>query len=655
MNNSLSNVLIISYFLAFFLFYQYYYLIIIIFYLVYLLKKQTNYIISIISIILGIVIFLSLNNIKPPAFTNPYFKVINVNKSSYYIKNNEGSLVLYTSQKLKMNDEIKISLNIEKINMSNNFNIFDYQFYLRSKNIYHQVKDDSLIVTKTSINNNNLFTNYYELFFSNNKSLINSEINDIFIQLSIIHLIVISGFHFNLLYKILINIFCFIKNNLFKQIIIFLLLLIFLASLNYSIPALKAFFVLLLKVLFEKKYQLKSLDALSVVGVVLLVLRPYYLLDISFLLTFFISYIINLIPSNIKESKFKLSLILYLFIIPLISNMNYEISIFSFVYTLILTPIIIFLYPIVILGYFLQLNSLEFILIYFEKLLLLINKTNILINTGKLSIGIILGYYYILIKIISSHKPKINLKLLIFYICIIIYSYLPTYESSITFMNFKQNDCIVIKRAFKNDVMIIDVGQSDKEKNVENILVPYLKSMKIKYIKVLVLSHNDMDHRGGYLDLNKYYYIEKVINKKQKEIKYHDLVFIDPMYDRVYKDENANSISLYTRINGLNYFFAADINSNVEFDIINRYQEFKIDVLKVAHHGSKSSSSADFLLKSNPKIAFISRGLNNRYHHPHIEVINRYQKLNIIVYDSAIDGGLKIFNMLSSNYLITSE
>lgn len=655
MNNRLANLLITIYFLAFFIYYQYYFLLVFIIYLIYVLKKQTHLLISVFSVLIALYVVISLDNIKPPTFTNPYFKVINVNKNNYYIKNNEGSLVLYTKHKLNINDQIKVNLKIEDINSLSNFNVFDYKFYLKSKNIYHRVIDDDLTIIKSNPIDDNLISDYYQLFFSNNKSFIEPEINDIFKQLSIVHLIVISGFHFNIMFKIISNIFSFVRNDYLKNTLIFLILYIFLASLNFSVPATKAFMVLLLRKLFEEKFQLKSLDALSITGVILLILKPYYLIDISFLLTFFISYVINLLPKNIKEHKFKLNFVLYLFMIPLISNMNYEISIFSFLYTIILTPVIISLYVLVLIGYYFNVVFIEQIIILFQQFLVILNSFNIIINTGKFSIGLILFYYIILIKIINDYNKMFHLKITLFFSSVIIYSFIPSFEESVTFMNFKQNDCIVIKRSFKSDVMIIDVGQSNKEKNVENILVPYLKSMKIKYIGTLVFSHDDIDHSGGYDDLKESYKINEIISKKQKDIYYHDLHFIDPMYDVEYVDKNSNSISLYVRINGLNYYFASDITSDVEFDIVNNYEKFDVDILKVAHHGSKTSSSSEFLLKANPKIAFVSRGLNNRYKHPHYDVVKRLNSLEIVLYDSAIDGSLKIFSFLNSNCLLTSK
>ena len=76
--------------------------------------------------------------------------------------------------------------------------------------------------------------------------------------------------------------------------------------------------------------------------------------------------------------------------------------------------------------------------------------------------------------------------------------------------------------------------------------------------------------------------------------------------------------------------------------IINEYKLPKMDILKVGHHGSKNSSSEEFIKKINPKIALISVGLNNRFNHPSDEVINRLNEYNVTTYQTSIDGSVRI-------------
>ncbi|WP_054658201.1 ComEC/Rec2 family competence protein [Apilactobacillus ozensis] len=72
-----------------------------------------------------------------------------------------------------------------------------------------------------------------------------------------------------------------------------------------------------------------------------------------------------------------------------------------------------------------------------------------------------------------------------------------------------------------------------------------------------------------------------------------------------------------------------DLSSNGEDKLINVYPNLNADVLKLGHHGSKTSSSENFLEKINPKLAIISAGKNNLYHHPNVETIYRLNKRSI--------------------------
>ena len=105
-----------------------------------------------------------------------------------------------------------------------------------------------------------------------------------------------------------------------------------------------------------------------------------------------------------------------------------------------------------------------------------------------------------------------------------------------------------------------------------------------------------------------------------------------------YDNENDNSSVIYTELNNYKFLFMGDAGVEVEEDLIKKYNLNKIDVLKVGHHGSKTSSSKEFIDKIEPKYSIISVGKNNKYGHPNQEVLNVLEDTKI--YRTDQDGSI---------------
>ena len=105
-----------------------------------------------------------------------------------------------------------------------------------------------------------------------------------------------------------------------------------------------------------------------------------------------------------------------------------------------------------------------------------------------------------------------------------------------------------------------------------------------------------------------------------------------------YGNENDNSIVLYVIIDEYKFLFMGDAGIEVEEDLMKKYNLKDIDVLKVGHHGSKTSSSKEFIDEIEPEYSIISVGKNNRYGHPNKEVLNNLD--NSKVYRTDQDGSI---------------
>ena len=147
---------------------------------------------------------------------------------------------------------------------------------------------------------------------------------------------------------------------------------------------------------------------------------------------------------------------------------------------------------------------------------------------------------------------------------------------------------------------------------------------------------------GEYNDLEKE--LIKVLDKKKipyysciKELNMdsNKLYFLQT---KEYDNENDNSNVIYTEIDGYKFMFMGDAGIDKEKDILDKYNISDIDVLKVGHHGSRTSSSETFINEINPKYSIISVGKNNRYGHPNKEVLNVFD--NSKIYRTDQDGSI---------------
>ena len=196
---------------------------------------------------------------------------------------------------------------------------------------------------------------------------------------------------------------------------------------------------------------------------------------------------------------------------------------------------------------------------------------------------------------------------------------------------------------------------------VSDKIITFLHSRGIKKIDKVLLSHGDYDHMGDALNIIQKVKVTEVIfncgefNDLEKElikvldkkkIRYYlcikelnidnnKLYFLQT---KEYDNENDNSNVIYTELNGYKFMFMGDAGIEKEKDILNKYKISNVDVLKVGHHGSKTSSSKTFINEINPKYSVISVGKNNRYGHPNREVLNNLEQSKI--YRTDQDGSI---------------
>ena len=269
-------------------------------------------------------------------------------------------------------------------------------------------------------------------------------------------------------------------------------------------------------------------------------------------------------------------------------------------------------------------------------------------------------YCFFLLIYLEKNKIKQSLSIIFAYIFLLFFQYnknsFINYEQ-VTFLDVYQGDCTIIENKYNEGVIFIDTGGLKNYDLVEKRIMPFLDYKGIKTIDTVIISHHDYDHMGALENLIKKIPIKHIIsdvnidNFKIGNISFYNLNKFSNKYD----DENNKSLVLFTKIANMKFLFTGDIDKNLEEDIIYNYPNLKIDVLKVAHHGSNSSTSENFIKTIKPSFAVISVGKNNYYSHPNIEVLNTLKKYNVYYLRTDENGSIFLTYRNNKYYLQTAK
>ena len=588
----------------------------------------------------------------------------------------------------------KVSINYEKLVITNNTldNTFNNKEYLYNKQIYKNIEIKQILLVKKNKNIFYSIKNYLlnrsfklkksypyisTLLFGNN-SYIENDVLDSFRENGISHLFAISGTHLAIFIFILDFVLKKLKvleNKRYFIIIIFLIFYMFLTNFSMSVMRASIFTILLFinKIYY---FNIKSSNLLFLTLAIILFINPLNIYDIGLQYSFLISLGLIIIgPYLEKEKQIKklltISLISFIISIPITINNFYQLNYLSIIYNILFVPFVsIIVLPLIMIGYLLPFcdNLLYLFISLLEYLSLFLSKINIfkfIYCKPSLSINV-LYWLLIIVIIINFKKCKIIYYLPLLLLLIINNIWVYNKEDYLTFIDVGQGDCMLL--SVNDTYSLIDTGGivmlNDSKytyKLSKNKIIPYLKSRGIKRIDNLILTHGDNDHM-----LESYYIIdnfkvEKVIFNcgefneleselikvlTEKKIPYYSCIKelnIDNnklyfLQTQEYDNENDNSNVIYTEIDGYKFMFMGDASITTENEILKKYNINNVDVLKVGHHGSKTSSGENFINEMNPKYSIISVGKNNRYGHPNKEVLNTLDKSKI--YRTDQDGSI---------------
>jgi len=247
-------------------------------------------------------------------------------------------------------------------------------------------------------------------------------------------------------------------------------------------------------------------------------------------------------------------------------------------------------------------------------------------------------------------------------------------DLQVTFVDVGQGDCIFIRTPDEKNILIDAGGRPAASPGVfdtgEDVVVPFLLKNGINRIDLMVMSHAHDDHIGGLMGVLKnipvkafmeyppsvpsrnYEELKKLITQKRIRIiratagqSYRigrfvtvDVLFPDGSYIGEDEDDNNRSLVLLVRFEEASLLLTGDIEAEVEEYLSGKWNG-KIDILKVAHHGSATSTTERWIQKLQPKLGVIQVG-KNQFGHPHPDVLDRLKRHGVLIYRNDRDGAV---------------
>ena len=533
------------------------------------------------------------------------------------------------------------------------------------------------------------------------KDKLSEDIQESFKTSNLSHMLAVSGAHVS---YIILGLTYVLQNSIIGKkngkIVCIFFLLVFMAITNFT-PSVTRACIMAVLTLFSGIIYRKSdvYTNISVAALITLIFNPYSLLDLGFQLSYGGTIGIIIFIKRIQEKKSNSKVINYIKQMALVSIyaniiiipiMMYHFNTVSFTFiisNIMASPI---LGIIVITGFLFIIASItvkpltRLIAIFIKPILSILIKisqicsklpfSNILVVTPYMFN--VISYYAIILYCIKSkknNKCKIIICLLIVLILINFIIYIFPQKLRIFFIDVGQGDSTLIITPDKKTVLI-DGGGSDSFDVGEKVLLPYLLDRRILKIDYVLISHFDTDHCGGILTIMEKVKVKNIIISEQAEhsenyerfkklmihkkirlieVKKGDKIKIGRYSEfkilfptsRLLSENPLNNNSIVAQFNYNNFkmLFTGDIEKLAEQQILKAEKaEIRADILKVAHHGSKTSSIPEFIKAVRPKIALIGVGKNNTFGHPNQQTIKNLENIKCRIYRTDLQGEIII-------------
>lgn len=587
---------------------------------------------------------------------NTYYLILTI-KGKFYVQDKNDEVTLFSILHLYGNSS--------KLSITHYESIFNFKDYLKTQGCFYKFEvSKKEFILKNPLSNTPIKNYIFSFLNEESKIFIASllfgdslyELSSVnaLKNLSLISWFSLSGFHISFLFNSIEN---FLTEKGKKRFVYFELIaiLFFLFVSNFKFSITRIFLLKFLYLLNEKtSFKLEYIDRLSLTAFITIFINPYSILSASFYYSFPLLFTLAIFKEK-RYVDFKNNLLsklkIYLFFIPYTFISNPYFNIISPLLQLIFLPIshVLFLLSCMLIiipqiGFILN-PIITFLLNLFTS----IDNIPFSINIGNMSVVLVIIYYLIYISILILHTYGFKKEKQLGYVLlgsVLLIQMIPDflYHYEVTFIDVGQGDSTLIQ--YKNKNILIDTGGNKKIDIANDCLIPFLAKKKIRKLDAVIITHEDYDHYGALENLmssftvdNVYYYYDF----KDKSIFFSDLEIknLNSFYTST-SDENEKSGVYNFKINNIKFLIMGDATKEIEADILNSKQDIDIDVIKIGHHGSNTSSSTAFLKACSPKLAIISCGENNSYNHPSDETIETLSSLSIPYKRTDIEGSISI-------------
>ncbi|MBR2045795.1 MAG: ComEC/Rec2 family competence protein [Agathobacter sp.] len=553
---------------------------------------------------------------------------------------------------------------------------------------------------------------FYMGMMLGDKSLLSEETKDLFAIGGISHILAISGLHMSIIGR---GFYSQLRKHrvgfLAAGILSSILVLAYCYMVGSGVSAIRAVGMMLL--FFLSQYIGRSYDMLNALGVVVI----YLLWDNPFLIEYsgFQFSVAALIGVGFVGKYMWMSLGITLTTLPIVACCYYEVPLYSSFVNAIILPMV---NPIFVLALFggvigsllpfigwLLLIPCSWLFYFYEFVCEFVARLpfgNVI--TGAPKLELVVGYYLILFlgvmllkrvkkdEVVAEEESdkastdsfkkgklridkKVFISALLTIICFTIIVLPRSSKSEIIFLDVGQGDGIYISSE-DGTTCFIDGGSSDVKQVGTYRILPFLKAHGVRQIDYWFVSHADMDHISGLLEvMEEGYEIEHlVISDKMPEEENRERllsvaktceldVILMSVGDSIVSKQlvvrclypwlegtDKNELSMVLQVEFFNEraeclfrgLFSADISSDAERKLLEKDVLKDVDLYKAAHHGSKYSNSQVLLDVIQPEICVISCGEDNVYGHPHIEVVNQFAEISCLIYTTADLGQISI-------------
>ncbi|ORJ30108.1 competence protein ComEC [Streptococcus oralis subsp. tigurinus] len=598
--------------------------------------------------------------------------------------------------------EIELEGTVSEPEGQRNFGGFDYRAYLKTQGIYQTLTIKSIQslkqVSSWDIGENlsslrrkavvwiedhfpDPMRNYMTGLLLGHLDTDFEEMNELYSSLGIIHLFALSGMQVG-----------FFMDG-FKKLLLRLGLtqeklkwLTYPFSLIYA--GLTGFSASVIRSLLQKlltQHGVKGLDNFALTVLVLFIAMPNFFLTAGGVLSCAYAFILTMTSKEGEGIKAvaRESLVISLGILPILSFYFAEFQpwsiiltfVFSFLFDVVFLPLLSILF---IQSFIYPVTQFNFVFEWLENIIRLVSQ----LASRPLVFGQPNAWLLILLLVSLAlvYDMRKNIKRLAGFSLFIVGLFFLTkhpLENEITMLDVGQGESIFL-RDVTGKTILIDVGgkaESDKKieawqeksttSNAQRNLIPYLKSRGVDKIDQLVLTNTDKEHVGDLLEVTKAFHVGEILVSKvsltQKEFvaeleasqtKVRSVTagenlpifgsYLEVLSPGKIGDGNRDdSLVLYGKLLDKHFLFTENLKEKGEKELLKKYPNLEVDVLKAGQHGAKTSSNPVFLEKLKPEITLISVGKSNRAKHPHQETLTRLESIKSKIYRTDQQGAIR--------------